>query len=166
MSSDTEDSGAAFDSGTPAGFPEASFRQILVPIDCFGAFDGALSVAARVYRVAGGPLRLIHVRTWEQAARGGGRYFVETSEEATATLDKAIGRAWAMGLQTSGVVIEAHRNLIASAVVSEAARWDADVIVVTKRRRRTLGVLLSGSVSDRIMLEASCPVLVVRRSKP
>jgi nucleotide-binding universal stress UspA family protein len=166
MPSATEPSGAAFERGTPAGLPEVSFRRILVPIDCFGAFDDALMVAGRVYRAVGGPLRLIHVRTWEQAARGGGRYFAETSGEATTTLDKAIGEAWAMGLQASGVVIEAHRNLIALAVISEAARWDADVIVVTKRRRRTLGVLLSGSVSDQIMLEASCPVLVVRRSKP
>ena len=166
MPSATESSGAAFESGMPARPSEDSFHRVLVPIDAFGAFDDALMVAARVCRTVGGPLRLVHARTWEQAARGGGRYFLETSEEATTTLDKAIGRAWATGLQTSGVVIEAHRNLIASAVVSEAARWDADVIVVTKRRRRTLGVLLSGSVSDRIMLEASCPVLVVRRSKP
>ena len=43
-----------------------------------------------------------------------------------------------------------------------AAETDADLVVVALRRPRPVGKLLMGSVAQRILLEAGCPVLAVK----
>lgn len=47
-------------------------------------------------------------------------------------------------------------------VVKVAEEVDADLIVVALRRRTPVGKLLMGSVAQRILLGAGCPVLAVK----
>jgi nucleotide-binding universal stress UspA family protein len=47
-------------------------------------------------------------------------------------------------------------------VVAIATEIDADLVVVALRRRTPVGKLLMGSVAQRILLEAGCPVLAVK----
>jgi nucleotide-binding universal stress UspA family protein len=156
-------------SGPPVIGGGASFRRILVPVDPFGRCAAAMTLAGRLSLTVGGVLRLIHVRAWDPPARGGmGRFYLQTSEEATALLDTALTGLWACGAAASGMVLDAPRPLTAAAIAAEASSWRADVMVVARRRRRALGVLLFGSLSDQVMQETQCPVLVVRqvRSDP
>ncbi|MGD1012740.1 MAG: universal stress protein [Acidimicrobiales bacterium] len=162
MSYITEMWDSAINSGEVDGVDGNSFRRILVPIDANGASNEALMMAARICHTTGAPLRLVHVRMWDQHPRSAGKYFTETSEEATAVLHEAITAAWEHGIQVSGVVLEAPRSLVAMTIVAEATSWDADVIVLTKLPKRSLSFPLSASVSARLRRKASCPVLVVR----
>jgi universal stress protein A len=50
----------------------------------------------------------------------------------------------------------------ATEIVKAAKEWPADVIVIGSHGRRGLGRTLLGSVAERVMRHAPCPVLVVR----
>jgi nucleotide-binding universal stress UspA family protein len=139
-------------------------QRILVPVDPIGRADHALAMAARFSAAVSGQLRLVHVRMWDPAAKGGGgRFYIQTSEEATTVLEKALTSVWGTGVPASGVVVDAQRAQIAHAIAAEADSWRAEVMVVTRRRRTAIGVLLFGSLLDELMRQVSCPILVVRQ---
>jgi hypothetical protein len=103
---------------------------------------------------------------WDPPVRGGGRFYPETSEEATTVLDNAMNYAWARGVEASGVVIEAQRSCMATAIVGEASRWGADVVVLTAQPRRFITFGVWDKATRQVMRAASCPVLIVYPSRP
>jgi nucleotide-binding universal stress UspA family protein len=52
----------------------------------------------------------------------------------------------------------------AAEVLDAAEEHNADLIVIGLRRRTPVGKLIMGSTSQRILLEADCPVLAVKAS--
>lgn len=84
--------------GTSAhpGNGASSFRRILVPVRAPGESRPALA-AARICGLAGGVLRLVHVRTCDPPLPRSGRFYLETSGEAAAVLEEALLAAWAGG---------------------------------------------------------------------
>jgi nucleotide-binding universal stress UspA family protein len=151
-----------------AGDSGGSFRRVLVPVDSFAESINALAMAVRIGQTTGGSLRLVHVRMWDPPVRtrGGGRFYPETSEEATTVLDNAMNYGWARGVEASGVVMEAQRSCMATAIVREASRWGADVIVLTARPRRFVILGVWDKATRQVMQAASCPVLLVHPSRP
>lgn len=138
------------------------FRRVLVPIDSYERARNALRLAVRMGRTAAAWLRLVHVRTWDPVGpRGAGRFYCETSEEATATLAEAVARAWAYDVEASGVVVDAERSRTAAAILAEATAWGADVILLTRRTPRFANFSFWDRVSRQVTRGASCPVLVV-----
>jgi nucleotide-binding universal stress UspA family protein len=142
------------------------FRRVLVPVDFYVATTNALSLASRMGRATGGPLRLVHVRIWDPPVRGGGRFFPETSEEATEVLDNAMRFVWARGAEATGIVVEAQRSQMAAAIVMEASQWSADVIVLTARPRRFVSLGVWDKATRKVMHAAPCPLLIVHPSRP
>ncbi len=140
----------------------ASFRRIVVPVAAFGRSADAVRAATRLCVAAGGLLRVVHVRVYDPPVRGCGRFYPETSAEATAVLENAVASAWAGGAKASGIVVEARRSMVAAAISAAASGWDAEVIVLARLPRPTISRLLLGSVADQVMRQASCPVLAVR----
>lgn len=53
----------------------------------------------------------------------------------------------------------------ADAVVQVAQRADASLVVIGIRQRTPVGKLILGSVAQRILLEATCPVLAVKPAR-
>ena len=151
-----------------AGDSGGSFRGALVPVDSFAESINALAMAVCISQTTGAPLRLVHVRMWDPSApRGGGRrFYLETSEEATTVLDNAMNYARARGVEASGVVMEAQRSCMATAIVREASRWGADVIVLTARPRRFVTLGVWDKATRQVMQAAPCPVLIVYPRRP
>ena len=50
----------------------------------------------------------------------------------------------------------------ADEILERAAGVDADLIVIGQRRRSPVGKMLLGSTSQRILLDAVCPVVAVK----
>jgi nucleotide-binding universal stress UspA family protein len=68
-------------------------------------------------------------------------------------------------LAGSGLPHEVRQTLggdVADQVLEVAGEVGARLIVIGLRRRTAVGKLLMGSVSQRILLGATCPVLAVR----
>jgi nucleotide-binding universal stress UspA family protein len=135
--------------------------RILVPVRSPGEADQTLTVAARLCCSAGGMLRLVHVRIFDPPVRGCGRFFPETAADAAAVLDEAQLTVWACGLRPGTAVVTAPRGEVAAAIAGQASNWPADLIVLTRRPRPAIASLVTGSVPDRVMRRASCPVLAV-----
>jgi nucleotide-binding universal stress UspA family protein len=138
-----------------------SFRRILVPIRLAGDAAETLAVAARVCRSANGVVRLLHVRIYDPPVRNSGRFYPQTAGEAAAVLDEALLLAWGNGLRATTAVVAAPRGEIAAAIAGQASAWPADMIVMTRRPGPAIWRMLSGSVPDKVMRIANCPVLAV-----
>jgi nucleotide-binding universal stress UspA family protein len=142
-----------------------SLQRILVPVGSNGQADRALALAAQFSAGVGGQLRIVHVRMWDPPLKSSGRFYPETSLQATEVLENALTSVWAYGVPASGVVVDAPRSRIARAIAAEAYAWRAEVMVVARRRRWAVGALVLGSLSNRLMREAGCPVLVVHQGR-
>ena len=71
-------------------------------------------------------------------------------------------------LTAEGLEVEIRRDVVpdvAEAVLEAAEKNAADVIVVGVRHRTPVGKLLLGSVAQRVILDAPCPVLAVKPAR-
>jgi nucleotide-binding universal stress UspA family protein len=140
--------------------------KILVPTDFSECADQAEKEAIRLSRALGGDVVLLHVGA-EAPLYGEGLI-------ATADVEKfyEAQRKWAMetltaraeALREEGV---AARPLLrvgapAAAIVTTAREEGADYIVMGTHGRGGLNRLLLGSVADRVIRLAPCPVMTVR----
>lgn len=97
-------------------------------------------------------------------------YYEQTVEEALKSASKAVEKAeseirqhlpWIGNDLTSAVITGPAK----SAIVEEAERWKADLIIVGSHGHGFWGRALIGSVSDAVLHHAPCSVLVVRPEK-
>jgi nucleotide-binding universal stress UspA family protein len=71
-------------------------------------------------------------------------------------------------LVADGLDVDIRRDVVpdvAEAVLDAAEACSADVIVVGVRHRTPVGKLLLGSVAQRVILDAPCPVLAVKPAR-
>ncbi|MCX6402047.1 MAG: universal stress protein [Propionibacteriales bacterium] len=118
--------------------------------DVYG--KAAIAYAEALARAAGA--RLVVVNATRGDSLVDTRYAHE--EEITDLVDR---------LQAEGISVELHRDVVpdvAEAVVSAAEAAGADLVVVGVRRRTPVGKLLMGSVAQRVILDAHCPVIAVK----
>lgn len=76
-----------------------------------------------------------------------------------------VRRTLAAALPGGGDVVQVRQVVaqdVAEAVLAVAAEVDATLIVLGIRRRTPVGKLLMGSVAQRVILDAECPVLAVK----
>lgn len=83
----------------------------------------------------------------------------ERKAEAQVAVDKVTAALKAAGVACEGVVAEGRPDEV---VLDTAAGSKADLIVVGSHGRTGLSRLILGSISERIMGQAQCPVLVAR----
>ncbi|WP_245927660.1 universal stress protein [Nocardioides silvaticus] len=72
-------------------------------------------------------------------------------------------------LVAEGLEVEIRHDVVpdvAEAVLDAARTCAADLVVVGVRHRTPVGKLLLGSVAQRVILDAPCPVLAVKPVKP
>ncbi len=139
--------------------------RILHPTDFSEGADRARAVALRLARALSAELVLLHVLA----------PIAPESEEIAArdVLERvrAVRRAWAEA-ELERRTVEAHRAGVAvhgllragepSVEIAHAAT-DADLVVMGTAGRSGVGRLLVGSVADRVIRRARCPVLTVRQ---
>jgi nucleotide-binding universal stress UspA family protein len=90
---------------------------------------------------------------------------IRAQEERTASglTSRAADVLNATGWPVETVVLEGEPRAV---IVDEAAKWEADLIVVGSHGRSGLKRWLLGSVAQSIVAHAPCSVEVVRRRKP
>jgi nucleotide-binding universal stress UspA family protein len=147
------------------------FRKILVPLDGSELSERALEPALKLAEYMDGELLLLSVTMPEHI-------FVETSGVSLYWFDDAMersGKELSEYLQTTQRTIADSDCTIhvavkegdpASVIVDTAAEEDIDLIVMSTHGRSGFTRWMMGSVTTKVLHEASCPVLAVRSAEP
>jgi len=142
-------------------------RRILHPTDFSPASRAAFRRALDLARAGRGEVVLVHVLAPAMPMVGEGYVSPKVYEEIEASarawgqkrLDALVARARAAGVRARGLLLEG----VAHAQIVRAARSQrADVIVMGTHGRTGLARFFLGSVAERVVATAGCPVLTVR----
>lgn len=148
-----------------------TIRQILVPVDFSEHSSAALDYAAGLARMAGASVDVLHVwqvpifeppgplvpeaatSLWEAARRN--------AEQAVETFRAAASKR--------GIAVRSSKAVAgtpANAIVDVAESGGYDLIVIGTHGRTGISRALIGSVAERVVRHAHCPVLAVRSHSP
>lgn len=135
------------------------FKTIVLAVDGSESSDRALTYAGELAKQSGGRIVAVHIKELI-AGRFAGPVHVDEDEI------QAKIRQQVKDLSDAGVTIavEMHSTMTGgpAPVVAEAAvRENADVIVTGTRGHTALAGVIVGSVAQRLLHVAPCPVLVV-----
>ncbi len=147
--------------------------HILVPTDFSQASELAVDAAATITRQLGTKLTLVHVHDPDAlrppATVGWSKAQQEGLEEE---IERAVDRSFAElkekhleGVEITDTVI-LRDSSPANAICAYAEKIGADLIVIGTHGRTGLKHLLIGSVAERVVRHAACPVLTLRTTSP
>jgi nucleotide-binding universal stress UspA family protein len=142
------------------------FEHVLCPIDFSGASRAAMHLAAELVRPGGAGITLLHVlelpaiySTDQRATEP----YRELAANATRRLDE-----WAAELRTKTTVPVDHRTRVGRPGTHVLAALDDDhsfdLIVMGSHGRTGIARIALGSVAEKTVRHARCPVVVARRS--
>ena len=134
------------------------FNKVLCPLDFDSQSLSAIKIAQDALQ-SGGHIRFLHLRCFP---------FALTTDEAQVPLAESKRRLEAILREGLGrtiphdIAVEASDD-IAGSIVHHARDMHADCIVLATHARRGVDKILLGSIAERVMREAPCPVLTIAR---
>lgn len=142
------------------------FYRLVVPTDFSDCADEAWRLACRIAATSGGELILTHVLT-EAPRFSEGPFSMATSRQvheaarqwAEGVLEQRVAKARAEGLSAR---VALRSGVAYTEIVALARDERADLIVIGTHGRGGIDRVLLGSVADRVVRLAPCPVLTVR----
>lgn len=146
-----------------------ALKKILVPTDFGEAADAALTYARALARTFDASVDVLHVAEDVSARMFAGEIYVgvpptlqqDVENAARRELDKRLIDNDPKPLPVRPVVVTS--NAPAMTIVQYAKDMDIDLIVMGTHGRGPLAHMLMGSVAERVVRLAGCPVLVVRQ---
>jgi nucleotide-binding universal stress UspA family protein len=138
--------------------------RILLPYNGTAVARQALDVAANLSRGRSAVVWILYVRHWD-IDRAGGRFCLETPDEAQLCARTAATELRRRAVAASAVVRDAPRERVPRAIAAEAERLDVSCIVLGAHARRALGSALLGSTSVGVARRATRPVILVKAPK-
>ena len=146
--------------------------KILLPLDGAPCSTGAIDAVVNQFRPADTEVRVLHVVEWPKGmpmhlALGAGptagadlialrdRAFLE----GEGLVSRAAGRLQQAGFTTSQAVVPGEAR---ESIITAAAEWHPDLIVIGSHGWKGFERFLLGSVSDAVVRRAPCSVEVVR----
>ena len=144
------------------------YQKILVPVDDSETCVAAMKEVSRLACDQHATVRLVHVIDLAQFAWSANEFLdVPQLQDALRragqkTLDKQTARMKEAGITSEAELLEAWGGNLAKAIVEDADRWQADLIVMGTHGYGGLTHLLLGSVAEGVMHHTSVPVLLVR----
>ncbi len=148
------------------------FERILVPLDGSEMAEGALPLAIRLARTEASTLILTRaVEVVRMMVPAGTEYELAYHEQAqTHRWDQA--RGYLQDIQVSdrckgiSTRFTTHVGNPASVILDTAEEEACDLIVMTTHGYRGLTRWVLGSVAEKVLRNAACPVLVLREDRP
>lgn len=141
-------------------------KKILCATDFSSCAEQAIDQAVRLARALGAELVLLHVAVEAPLFREGlagseevRRVFAAQRDWARATLEERAAACRGAGVPTVALVVP---GVPAQEILSAAETEAADLIVLGTHGRGGFARWLLGSVADRVVRSARCPVLTVR----
>jgi nucleotide-binding universal stress UspA family protein len=140
-------------------------RQILIPLDFSHHAESILEWGAHLAREHGSRVVLVHAYHLPvefQQLEGAylpPDFWTNVKTEAQQTLERHAAALRERGIEVETVVREGYP---ATVILEEAEERRADLIVIGTRGLSGLKHLLLGSIAERVVQKAPCPVLTVK----
>jgi nucleotide-binding universal stress UspA family protein len=142
-------------------------RRILVPLDFSDQAPAVLDWAAHLAREHGSRVILLHAYHLpvEFQQLEGAYLPPDFWSNVKVEAEQSLGR-YAEDLRGRGVEVESvvREGYPATVIVDEAASQPADLIVIGTQGLSGLKHMLLGSIAERVVQKAPCPVLTVKSS--
>ncbi len=140
-------------------------KRILVPVDFSDLSTDVIDTAGEIARAFDGEVYVLHITV-------PGSFFNDNPPELPAANNPAIEeiireghdlQAMANYLMEQGIKAryELMHGPVVSTILNEAEKYAADLIVVGAQSHGFLYRTFIGSVSDGVMRQSSCPVMIV-----
>jgi nucleotide-binding universal stress UspA family protein len=142
-----------------------AFKQILVPVDFSETSDIALAYARALGESFGATLHVLHIVENPYLSMGPTEMYVPPPQTFLADLEKeARARLDAMlpAAERDGTRVVLRTGRPASEIIDYANAERIDLIVMGTHGRTALAHMLMGSVTEKVLRIAPCPVLAVR----
>jgi nucleotide-binding universal stress UspA family protein len=142
------------------------YKRILVPVDGSATSNKGLDEAIKLARAAGAKIRLLHVvddtLAFSSPDGAGANYVLDALRSSgRQALERAGDRVRRAKLEAESTLIENFTGRVAEAIVDQAKRWRADLIVMGTHGRRGVNRLLIGSSAELVVRSSTLPVLLV-----
>jgi len=144
-----------------------SFKRIMVPVDGSPTAAKGLAVAMRLAKESGANLLLLHVVdefpafATPDAGASSVPLIDALRETGRETLAAVAASAKDPAVAPETALVENFGKRVADAIVDEAVRWKADLIVMGTHGRRGVRRALLGSDADLVVRYSPVPVLLV-----
>jgi nucleotide-binding universal stress UspA family protein len=144
------------------------YRRILVPIDSSKTAALGLREAIRLAKDQGAALRIVHVVDKmaiigvAEAGMSPRPVLAKLARSGRAVLSAARREAKKAGIDAETAFYEPVSKRVADAILREARKWRADLIVMGTHGRRGVPRLVLGSDAEQVVRLAEVPVLLVR----
>jgi nucleotide-binding universal stress UspA family protein len=138
------------------------FRTVVLATDLSPTSEAATTAALDFAATVGARLLAVSVIDPGSLRLPGGRYFARVDQvraERERIAQELVARGRSLGVGVDFLVWEGEPG---ESIIEAAEAESADLIVVGSHGRGAVGRFLIGSVSDHVVRNASCPVLVVR----
>jgi nucleotide-binding universal stress UspA family protein len=138
------------------------FKKIVWATDGSDSADKALAVAKMLATESGGELLAVHCQELTLPGKGGGSYSIAANEDdLKAKIERQVSELSRQGITATLEMTRAKVGGAAHAIAGAASAHESDAIVVGTRGHTPIGGLLVGSVTQRLLHIASCPVIAV-----
>jgi nucleotide-binding universal stress UspA family protein len=142
------------------------YKKVMWATDGSEAADRALPQAKTMAAEGGAPLLAVYCEEFTLAGKGGGSLPVHVNEdEVQAKIQRQVSELSSDGTPAALEMTRSQVGGAAHAIGEIAKREQVDLIVVGTRGRTPLAGLLLGSVTQRLLHIAPCPVLAVPPSR-
>jgi nucleotide-binding universal stress UspA family protein len=138
------------------------FKKIVWATDGSGSADKALAVAKMLATESGGELVAVHCEELTLPGKGGGSLPVAANEDdLKAKIERQVSDLSADGITATLETTRAKVGGAAHAIANAASVHESDAIVVGTRGHTPIAGLLVGSVTQRLLHIAPCPLIAV-----
>ena len=138
-------------------------KTILVPTDFSEHSEKAIQYGAELATKFGAALHLLHTVDTTPVLYGeGGAFPFESAEEIVAVAVKQLDQIEVESPGEGQVVRRASQGTPFVEIVRYAKENNVDLIVLGTHGRGAIAHMLLGSVAEKVVRKAPCPVLVVR----
>jgi nucleotide-binding universal stress UspA family protein len=144
-----------------------AYKRILVPVDGSATSAKGMKAAVRLAGEMRAKLRLVHVVdeypafTMPEAGADIGSLIDALKAAGQKTLSRAARAAATAGVAPEVGLVENVGARVADAIVKDAKRWRADLIVMGTHARKGVKRALLGSDADLVVRYSGVPVLLV-----
>jgi nucleotide-binding universal stress UspA family protein len=140
------------------GFP---FKRILVPVDFDSSSMNAVELAGKLAKENAGTVSILHIVPVEMDVSGMPKYTELIKHQENLDGEKLLAVAKQHLAEGSYEILD-EMGPPAEVIAEVASKMPADLIVMVTHGRRGLARLVEGSIAEKVLRIAPCPVLAIR----